>query len=602
MTLRTRILFAYVLLALVPLAILAAGVRLEMSRRLAGQYARRAEVLAAVIEDDLAARSRDLAGRLGALGAEIAADNRFRLLAAGGGPSADRPYLIDYAERAMRLAGLSMLQIQDGGGRILSSGHFRNEFDRLEPEVAHFLAAAPAGTALVRARRPEGPFLALGRVDSLRLGGARFFLVGGFEVDRALLAALARSSDLAVTLAHPGDPGGTLSSDPAIEGLVASTGGASSLARDFIVRTLDLPFVSAGSATGSATLLVSHARAPLREIVASLDRWLALVLTAAVAGVLILALWLSVALSRPLAVLARKTAALDLDHLDAGFAGDRTDEVGVLSRFLAAMTRRLRASAEALRAAERRATLGELARQVNHDLKNGVAPIRNVVRHLGHVARERPAELGGVFLERQSTLEASLAYLEDLAANYARLSPRLAREPLDLNEVVREAAPAGMFGDRVRIELELEHEGALPRILADRTGMRRIVENLVRNARESLGEGSGTVTIATRAGVDRAGRALAVLVVRDTGRGIAPEDRGRVFEQFYTTKTAGTGLGLAIVRRLVTDFEGGVRIESEPGRGTELTLEFPAHSRRGGRRRRSSSTPAPAITTAACGR
>ena len=321
MTLRARILLGYVLLALVPLAVLAAGVRLEMSRRLAGQYARRAEALAAVIEDDLAARSRDLAVRLGALGAEIAADNRFRLQAAGGGPGADRPYLIDYAERAMHLAGLSMLQIQDDSGRILSSGHFRNEFDRAEPELARLLTASPAGMALVRARRPEGPFLALVRVDSLRLGGARLFLAGGFEVDRAFLAALARSGDLAVTLVQPGAPGGALSSDPAIERLVASAGGPAALSRGFIVRTLALPIVPAGS----ATLLVSHARTPLREIVASLDRWLALVLLEVVAGILILALWLSVALSRPIAALARKTAALDLDHLDAGFAGDRTD-------------------------------------------------------------------------------------------------------------------------------------------------------------------------------------------------------------------------------------------------------------------------------------
>ena len=103
------------------------------------------------------------------------------------------------------------------------------------------------------------------------------------------------------------------------------------------------------------------------------------------------------------------------------------------------MTERLRNSSARLREAERRAAVGDLARQVNHDIKNGLAPIRNVLRHFSQVARQDPALLPAVFEERKGTLDSSVEYLETLARNYARLSPdHRARAPCDVNALVEE--------------------------------------------------------------------------------------------------------------------------------------------------------------------
>ena len=74
-----------------------------------------------------------------------------------------------------------------------------------------------------------------------------------------------------------------------------------------------------------------------------------------------------------------------------------------------------------MREAERRATVGDVARQVNHDVKNGLVPIRHVLRHLAQVEREEPERLATVFAERRTTLDASVEYLDALARNYARL-------------------------------------------------------------------------------------------------------------------------------------------------------------------------------------
>jgi signal transduction histidine kinase len=267
---------------------------------------------------------------------------------------------------------------------------------------------------------------------------------------------------------------------------------------------------------------------------------------------------------------------VELDRYDATLATRRQDEIGSLSRLLERMVQRLRASARQLRDTERRATVGDMARQVNHDIRNGLLPIRNVIRHLAEVAQDSPADLATVFTERAGTLQGGIGYLENLATNYARLTPRTEREPFDVNVLIQGlmldmAAPGD---DRIRLELGR----SLPHASADPVALRRVVENLAVNALESLSDAADRVTITTAAGRTDADPHI-VITVADTGTGIAADVVDRIFDDFYTTKERGTGLGLSIVRRLVTDMGGRIHVTSEPGRGTTFTIDRPAASR-----------------------
>jgi signal transduction histidine kinase len=233
------------------------------------------------------------------------------------------------------------------------------------------------------------------------------------------------------------------------------------------------------------------------------------------------------------------------------------------------MVDRLRGSARELAAAEHRATIGEVARQVNHDLRNGITPVRHVVRHLVETAEREPDRLADVVREREQTLQTSLAYLEDLAGRYARLAPGQRRERCDLGALAREVAPAH---PPARVEVAAD----APPVLADPVSLRRILENLLRNARQALPEGRGTVTVGVAGADDPHGGRQCVLAVADTGVGMPPEVRDRVLEDFFTTREGGTGLGLSNVRRLVGDAGGRVEIVSAPGEGTTVTVSFPA--------------------------
>ncbi len=221
MTYRARLMIAFGVVAVAPLVVIAAGVRREVDRRLTAQDDRRAAALAAVAATDLAQRSAAIAGRLVSLATALGDDNRFRL-AVTQGDVTQRGYVLDLAGQDMRLTGLSMLQIQDASGRIVSSGHFRNEYGRLEPELPA-LVASVRGAALVRARTPDGPVLILARMDSVQIAGRAFTLVGGDLVDSAFLARLAPGGDFSAALVLPGgDSVRAGSSEPDAQTVVVS--------------------------------------------------------------------------------------------------------------------------------------------------------------------------------------------------------------------------------------------------------------------------------------------------------------------------------------------------------------------------------------------
>ena len=547
MTYRSRVALALTAGAIIPLALLGFGVRREMASRLDAQAERRVEALVGVLRTDLGAQTTALDGRLRRLAVGLQADTRFRLAVRGG----DRRWLLDWAGEAMAASGLAVLRVQDEQGRVLSSGHFRNEFDRLDRATPAVIVGTPEGRALVRFATADGEPLVLAAADSFTVLDRTYRLVGGIGFDAARAAALVPPEDMAVALA--------------LDSLATAARPAA---------TIELPYYDAvaGGPVRNARLTITRNLAGQIALQRSVDRWFLGAAGLTLLLALGLALWLASRVSRPLAELAEKTGRLDLDRLDEDFTSDRDDEIGSLSNMLATMTTRLRGSTTRLREAERRAVTGDLARQINHDVKNGLAPIRHVLRHLSETAGRHPEQLVALFGERRQTLEASLTYLEELARNYARLAPATDRTPSDLGTLLEEVARAAT-SDGVRVETEWPPD--LPRVRADAVVLRRIVENLVSNAVDALEGKPGRVTLA--AAVERDGpEPLIRFSVADTGRGMTREELDRAFDDFHTTKPDGTGLGLSVVRRLVGDLGGTLRVETRPAEGSTFTVELPA--------------------------
>ena len=561
MSLRARLLIAFTALVLIPIALLAYGLRQEMLRQLTGQYERRLETVRQIVTEDLVREGAAIDGRLESLRSALLQDNEFR--AALTGPGTESRYIIDYAGRAMPLAALSMLLVVDEDDRILSSGHFRNEHGRQVRGLTATLERRPP-VALVLAARPDRDVLAIARSATVRVGGRTLTLVGGTTVDERFLDRLSRDEAISVSLRVPPDASLQLA-------------GTAELSADtHVTRTIPVPFIRSDAGrpveVADALVEIAESRTALDALRRRVDTWFAVTAGGTSVLALVLALWVSSRISRPLAALADKTAVLDLDRLDIEFDEGR-DEVGRLSRVLADLAARLRVSTGRIREAERRATVGDLARQINHDIKNGLIPLRNVMRHLTQVSRDDPAAVASVLAERQTTIDSSIAYLETLATNYERLSPSVNRRPCDVNSLVSEVIQGAREDAHAELRVRLAPEA--PRVMADPVALRRVLENLLTNAVDSLDGRTGTVTVTTETVRHDSDPPQVRLTVTDTGRGMTPEQSAQIFNDFYTTKARGTGLGLSIVRRLVMDLHGSIRVESTEGAGTRMIVDMP---------------------------
>lgn len=304
--------------------------------------------------------------------------------------------------------------------------------------------------------------------------------------------------------------------------------------------------------------LLSERAVPAVAIVALLALAALTVLASRVAG------HLSRQLSRPLDELigwtgriARAEPLPAPDDADARGA----PEFGVLRDGMRRMATDLETARRTALENERLAAFRESARQVAHELKNPLTPIRFAVASLRRTASAEQRETVEV-------LDTESARLEAMAKSFAQFG-RLPEGPtaaVDLGELARETArstlPAG-----VRVSVSTD-EGVT--VLGQHDALQRALSNVLLNAVDATAAKGSVEVRVSRGGAE------AVLAVRDDGVGIAPEQLPRIWEPYVTAKTGGTGLGLAIVKQTVVAHGGRVEAESAPGRGTEIRLILPA--------------------------
>ncbi len=234
--------------------------------------------------------------------------------------------------------------------------------------------------------------------------------------------------------------------------------------------------------------------------------------------------------------------------------------------------------------AQRRAAWSEVARRMAHEIKNPLTPIRLSAERLAKNLLADSHNSGGALDERQTTLVrectamigaevATLQRMVDEFSSFARL-PSARLSVASLNETV--ASALKLYDERLDgIKLESRLQPDLPVVLLDREQIKRALVNLIDNAAEALTATSGErrITVETRLSAEGE---LVELIVADTGPGIAPADRERIFEPYFSTRKRGTGLGLAIVSHIVAEHNGRIRVEENLPHGARFTIEFPA--------------------------
>ncbi|MDE0297438.1 MAG: ATP-binding protein [Candidatus Poribacteria bacterium] len=245
------------------------------------------------------------------------------------------------------------------------------------------------------------------------------------------------------------------------------------------------------------------------------------------------------------------------------------DEIGQLTQGVNQMATDLKTNLERRISAERVAAWRDVARQIAHEIKNPLFPIRVSVENL-QKARSQPEIFDAICDECTETIIEEVDRLQrmvDEFHQFARL-PLPDRKPSDLNQIVEHTL--NLYSQSLSgVQIEPDLHPDLPLTSIDPEQIAQVLQNLIKNAVEAMPDG-GTLRILTQP-MDGGGVAVEV---QDTGMGMSSETQQEIFTPYYTTKDTGTGLGMAIVQRIITDHGGKISVTSEKGVGTLIRLEF----------------------------
>jgi signal transduction histidine kinase len=220
--------------------------------------------------------------------------------------------------------------------------------------------------------------------------------------------------------------------------------------------------------------------------------------------------------------------------------------------------------------AQRVLAWGEMARQVAHEIKNPLTPIRLGVQHLKRARTDGRVDFDKVLDQNVARILSEIDRLDEIARAFSRYgsapAERAPAESIDVCSVVRDVVGLEQMGAGDGVRWSIDGCDAPAHAMAGGDELKEVLLNLLENARHAH---------ATNVSIDVArDGASVVLSVRDDGDGIPPNILPRVFEPHFSTKTSGSGLGLAISRQIIDGWGGAMAIESAPAAGTTVTIRL----------------------------
>jgi signal transduction histidine kinase len=463
------------------------------------------------------------------------------------------------AARLAPLAGLDWLEVVGADTTVLSSTPWPERAGLPSGPDAALVESNPAARIVEYPSGARPTWIARREV---RVGRRGIALIGGRRFASADLERIAAGATAAI-----------VGADRRVFDLVPDSAGRA--VRD----------VLEGGATRFSSLLDADPERPgdwrllvavdRRGLAAEMER-LRLHALAAVAGVTLIAAlvgwWMARSLTRPVQELVRAVDAIAAGDADYTFTRRTEDAFEELVSAFSRLHRSLEFQQERSRAAERVAAWREAARRVAHEVKNPLAPIRLTVENLVRVRERAPEKFDRMFDEGMGTILEEVERLRRLVnefSEFARL-PRPQRSPTDLARLVE--ATVALYDAEPGVRVACVAPRDWPEIPLDADQVSRVLKNVIGNAVEAVRESGTGGAVEVRLERDED---WATVVVSDDGPGFAADDRERLFEPYFTTKSGGTGLGLAISHRIVTEHAGWITADNRPGGGGQVTIRLP---------------------------
>ncbi len=290
-------------------------------------------------------------------------------------------------------------------------------------------------------------------------------------------------------------------------------------------------------------------------------------------GALAVAFFLSNYITRGLQSITQKLRTLSLTEANEEIQWDKNDEIGELIQEYNRKVRELKNSAELLAKSEREDAWREMARQVAHEIKNPLTPMKLSVQQLERSWNDGKEDFAVRMQRFQHTMTQQIDTLSDIATEFSNFAKLNKSTPENLDLVQGLINCVELFdGEKIDIDIDYPQESVV--VYLDKSHLNRIFNNLITNAVEAVPEDTeGALLISIQKN-----ESSVKVCLKDNGTGIEPEKLERIFEPNFSTKSRGTGLGLAMVKGMVEAANGTIKVQSEVNIGSEFIVNLPITS------------------------
>ena len=285
----------------------------------------------------------------------------------------------------------------------------------------------------------------------------------------------------------------------------------------------------------------------------------------------IVALFITNRITRSFTFISNRMKQVNLGKINEAIKWKRKDEIGELVEEYNKMVAKLDDSAIALAKSEREGAWREMARQVAHEIKNPLTPMKLSLQYLQKAIDNNMGNVTELSKSVARTLVEQIDHLSQIAGEFSQFAnignPR--NEIFDLNESLN--IVTHLHGSEENLVLDWEPVNGAVWINADKTHINRLFTNLIQNAMQAVPEGRTPHINLSETISD--GKVL--IILKDNGNGIPEEMQSKIFTPNFTTKTSGTGLGLAMCKGIVEQSKGNIWFETKESVGTVFYIELP---------------------------
>ena len=285
----------------------------------------------------------------------------------------------------------------------------------------------------------------------------------------------------------------------------------------------------------------------------------------------VIAVFLTNRITYSLTLIGHKMRDINLGKFNEEIAWDTRDEIGALVNEYNKMVSKLLESAQALAKSEREGAWREMARQVAHEIKNPLTPMKLSIQYLQRAIAEKKPGIQELSQKVAATLVEQIDQLAKIASDFSQFAniERSNNEVFDITDVLQSLTD--LYNNNEAVTLEWNKTSKKAMIFADKTQVNRLFTNLIKNAIEASADKQNAIIIITQTI-----EAHCVLVsIKDSGNGIPEWMHEKIFTPNFTTKSSGTGLGLAISKGIVEKAQGKIWFTTAAQQGTTFYVQFP---------------------------